>query len=104
MSYACGDVPCVLRPYCTLRSAGATKHGATYQLYEVGNFVMGHVGSDHLEDHFTPWKINMEPTNSPIKRKENDLNQTSMIMFHVNLQGCRTSKYFGSPPSIRFFL
>ena len=29
----------------------------------------------------------MEPTNHPC-RKENDLNQTSMIMFHVNLQGC----------------
>ena len=29
----------------------------------------------------------MEPTNHPF-RKENDLNQTSMIMFHVNLQGC----------------
>ena len=37
----------------------------------------------------TPWKINgwnLQP--SPMKRKENDLNQTSMIMFHVNLQGC----------------
>ena len=29
----------------------------------------------------------MEPTNHPFG-KENDLNQTSMIMFHVNLQGC----------------
>ena len=29
----------------------------------------------------------MEPTNQPF-RKENYLNQTSMIMFHVNLQGC----------------
>ena len=29
----------------------------------------------------------MESTNHPF-RKENDLNQTSMIMFHVNLQGC----------------
>ena len=28
-----------------------------------------------------------EPTNHPF-RKENDRNQTSMIMFHVNLQGC----------------
>ncbi len=35
----------------------------------------------------TPWKMNMEPTNHPF-RKENDLNHTSMIMFHVNLQGC----------------
>ena len=35
----------------------------------------------------TPWKINMEPTNHPF-RKENDLNQTFMIMFHVNLRGC----------------
>ena len=34
-----------------------------------------------------PWEINMEHTNHPF-RKENDLNQTSMIMFHVNLQGC----------------
>ena len=29
----------------------------------------------------------MEPTNHPFG-KENDLNQTSMIMFHVSLQGC----------------
>ena len=28
----------------------------------------------------TPWKINMEPTNHPF-RKENDLNQTFIIMF-----------------------
>ena len=35
----------------------------------------------------TPWKINIKPTNHPF-RKENDLNQTSMIMFHINLQGC----------------
>ena len=35
----------------------------------------------------TPWKINMEPTNHPF-RKEHDLPSTSMIMFHVNLQGC----------------
>ena len=28
----------------------------------------------------------LEPTNQPF-RKEHDLNQTSMIMFHVNLQG-----------------
>ena len=34
------------------------------------------------------WK--MKGWNSPMKRKENGLNQTSMsmIMFHVNLQGC----------------
>ena len=31
---------------------------------------------------------------SPMKRKENDLNQTSMIMFHVNLQGCNISSQF----------
>ena len=38
----------------------------------------------------TPWKIkdwNLQP--SPMKRKENDLNQTRMIMFHVNLPGCK---------------
>ena len=34
----------------------------------------------------TPWKINMERTNHPFKRKM--IFQTSMIMFHVNLQGC----------------
>ena len=28
----------------------------------------------------TPWKINMEPTNHPF-RKENDLNQTFIVMF-----------------------
>ena len=44
----------------------------------------------------TPWKINMEPPNHPF-RKENDLNQTSMIMAygtHVNLQGCTERKEF----------
>ena len=33
----------------------------------------------------------MEPANQPF-RKENDLKQTSMIMFHVNLQGCTCNK------------
>ena len=32
----------------------------------------------------------MEPTNHPF-RQENDLNPTSMIMFHVNLPGCSKS-------------
>ena len=32
-----------------------------------------------LEFQIAPWKINMEPTNHPFG-KENDLNQTSMIM------------------------
>ena len=36
----------------------------------------------------TPWKMNTEPTNQPFG-KENDLKQTSMIMFHVNLPGCK---------------
>ena len=35
---------------------------------------------------FTPWKINMEPANQPFEKKQ--IFQTSMIMFHVNLQGC----------------
>ena len=34
----------------------------------------------------TPRKMNMEPINHPF-RKENDLNQTSMIVFHVNFAG-----------------
>ena len=41
-------------------------------------------------------KINMEPTNPPFG-KENDRNQTSMIMFPVNLQGC--SSHPSSPQS-----
>ena len=40
---------------------------------------------DHQE--FTPWKINMEPTNHPF-RKDNDLPSLQGMMFHVNLQGC----------------
>ena len=35
-----------------------------------------------------PQKNTLGRLNHPF-RKENDLNQTSMIMFHVNLQGCR---------------
>jgi len=35
------------------------------------------------------WKL--QP--SPMKRKENDLNQTSMIVFHVNLQGCNVGDF-----------
>ena len=35
-----------------------------------------------------------EPTAmGPMKRKENDLNQTSMIPFHVNLQGCNVGDF-----------
>ena len=36
---------------------------------------------------YTLEDLRLEPTNHPF-RKENDLNQTSMIMFPVNLQGC----------------
>ena len=43
------------------------------------------------KDPKKPWKINMEPTNQPFG-KENDLNRTSMIMFHVNLPGCELEK------------
>ena len=38
---------------------------------------------------YTPWKIN--PTNHPCRKEHylpNMIFQTSMIMFHVNLQGC----------------
>ena len=45
----------------------------------------------------TPWKINMEPANHPF-RKENDLKQTSMIMSHLNLQGCIFSVVSPSKP------
>ena len=57
----------------------------------------------------TPWKINMEPTKTThLERKM--IFQTSMIMFHVNLQGCmlvpwRVTKFHlktpppSSPPS-----
>ena len=44
-------------------------------------------------DKLTPWKINMESTNHPFI-KENDLKQTSMIMFHVNLQGWKEMTTF----------
>ena len=37
-------------------------------------------GIQRIDTQNTPWKINMEPTNHTIE-KENDLNQTSMIMF-----------------------
>ena len=50
----------------------------------------------------TPWKINMEPSNHPF-RKENDL-PTSMIMFHVNLQGCKSfisSEFFLFLPEVK---
>ena len=40
---------------------------------------------------FTPWKINMEHTNHPFRRKM--IFQTSMIMFHVNLPGCRNCAF-----------
>ena len=33
-------------------------------------------------------KLNMEPTNHPF-RKEHDLNQTCMLMFHVFLRGVK---------------
>ncbi len=41
----------------------------------------------------TPWKINMEPTNHPERKM---IFQTSMIMFHVNLQGCIFKREFQS--------
>ena len=47
------------------------------------SFLHGHLGSKGTL--YTPWKVNMNPTNH-LFRKDNYLNQTSMIMFHVNLQ------------------
>ena len=38
-----------------------------------------------------PWKINMEPTNHKFRKEM--IFQTSVIMFHVNLQGCSLVKY-----------
>ena len=38
----------------------------------------------------TPWKIKMEPTNHPWKERKM-IFQTSMIMFHLNLPGCKDS-------------
>jgi len=38
----------------------------------------------------TPWKMNGWFTyKSPVERRENDLNQSSMIMFHVNPLGSK---------------
>ena len=46
----------------------------------------------------TPWKINMEPTNHPI-RKENHLPNLHDYVPAVNLQGCTDyDKYFQPPP------
>ena len=48
----------------------------------------------HLRKHpYIPWKINMEHSNHPF-RKENDLPNLYMIMFHVNLPGCSLSVFF----------
>ena len=50
--------------------------------------LMKHVGkssdSEYIDGAYwgTPWKINMETTNRPFG-KENDLNQTSMIIFQM---------------------
>ena len=46
------------------------------------------------------WKINMEPTNHALER--NMIFQTSMFMFHVNLQGCMLS-YFHQYHEYVFF-
>ena len=48
-----------------------------------------------------PWKIKMEPTNHPFK-KENDLNQTSIIMFHDKSSG--VSITIGTYPGYLNFL
>ena len=49
----------------------------------------------------TPWKINMEPTNQPF-RKENDQNQTSMIRFQpLIFQGVR-NRYIARVPQDDF--
>ena len=42
---------------------------------------------------YTPWKINIEPTNHTWKERKM-IFQTSMIMFHVNLQGFNISSQF----------
>ena len=36
-----------------------------------------------------PGRLTAGTYKSPMKRKKNDLNQTPMIVSHVNLQGCR---------------
>ena len=43
--------------------------------------------SDH-HSSLRPGRLTAGTYKSPMKRKENDLNQTSMVMFHVNLQAC----------------
>ena len=40
------------------------------------------------ENYYTPEDERLEPTAITNFLKENHLNQTSMTMFHVNLQGC----------------
>ena len=59
----------------------------------------------------TPWKINVEPTNHQF-RQENDLNQTSMIMFHVRgviqkhaqgIRKCPLLLFFNQLPDVMFW-
>ena len=45
----------------------------------------------------TPWKINMEPTTHPWKERKM-IFQTSITMFHVNLQGCTMSLFVVRTP------
>ena len=40
-----------------------------------------------MGEKYTLEDSRLEPTNHPF-RKEKDQNQTSMIMFHINLQEC----------------
>ena len=48
----------------------------------------------------TPGTLTAGTYKSPMKRKENDLNQTSMIVFHVNLQGCTHHYQTWSPRTL----
>ena len=76
------------------RTDGKFQFAITELSGKLGTFRMGlKSGSWFSAEKSTksmPWKINMEHTNHPFG-KENDLKQTPMIMFHVNLPGCMPS-------------
>ena len=91
------------RPRCCGRGWHGGQHSAGVHAARVGGVVLPGGFSMLL------WKIhpgrlngwNLQP--SPMKRKENDLNQTSMIMVHVDLPGCIPKIHFGIGNIFYFF-
>ena len=62
-----------------------------YSTYTINVELKNSIDIKSFSEVYTLEDQHGSPTNHPF-RKEHDLNQTSMIMFHVNLQGCKHSK------------